>query len=53
MWKGQLARKGFPVDIDEIDATGQDLSLNQGKFMEPALGEPAVDDDVESIGLSD
>jgi len=51
--KGQLARKGFHVDIDEIEAAVQDLSLNQRKFMEPALGEPAIDDDAESIGLSD
>ena len=35
--KGQLARKGFHVDIDEIEAAVQDLSLNQGKLVETAF----------------
>lgn len=29
--KGQLAKKGYHVDIDEIEAAVQDLSLNRGK----------------------
>ena len=33
--KGQLARKEFHVDIDEIEAAVQDLSLNQGKISIP------------------
>ena len=33
--KGQLARKGFHVDIDEIEAAVQDLSLNQERISFP------------------
>lgn len=33
--KGQLARKGYHVDIDEIEAAVQDLSMNQGKISIP------------------
>ena len=50
--KGQLARKGFHVDIDEIEAAVQDLSLNQGKIAELAVGETTNDID-ESISLTD
>ena len=35
--KGQLAKKGYRVDIDEIEATVQELSLSQGKSNEPVL----------------
>lgn len=33
--KGQLARKGFHVDVDEIEAAVQDLSLNQERVSFP------------------
>jgi|LSQX01.1.fsa_nt_gb lipopolysaccharide export LptBFGC system permease protein LptF len=33
--KGQLARKGFHVDVDEIEAAVQDLSLNQERISFP------------------
>ncbi len=33
--KGQLARKGFHVDIDEIEAAVQSLSLNQENISIP------------------
>ncbi len=51
--KGQLAKKGFHVDIDEIEAAVQDLSLNKGSLNEPIVVEPVSDDDDESIGLTD
>ena len=50
--KGQLARKGFHVDIDEIEAAVKDLSLNQGKSAEIAIEETINGNDV-SIGLTD
>lgn len=49
--KGQLARKGFHVDVDEIEAAVQDLSLNQGKIIVPGGEDPATDD--VGIGLTD
>ena len=49
--KGQLARKGFHVDVEEIEAAVQELSLNQGKIIVPDGEYPAPGD--ESIGLTD
>jgi lipopolysaccharide export LptBFGC system permease protein LptF len=51
--KGQLAKKGFHVDIDEIEAAVQDLSLSQGRLVEPDVEKPVFDEDDESIGLTD
>ena len=49
--KGQLAKKGFHVDIEEIEAAVQELSLNQGKIIVPDTEDPAPGD--ESIGMTD
>ena len=49
--KGQLARKGFHVDVEEIEAAVQELSLNQGKIIVSDGEDPAPGD--ESIGLTD
>ena len=45
--RGQLAKKGYHVDIDEIEAAVRDLTLTQGS-------QPVMDEESEEIvGLSD
>ena len=47
--KGQLAKKGFHVDIDEIEAAVKELSLSQGERAEV----PVPEGDDESVSLTD
>lgn len=50
--KGQLAKKGFRIDIDEIEAAVRDLTIAQGQeYYEYA--EQDQEDEDESVGLTD
>lgn len=49
--KGQLAKKGFRVDIDEIEAAVRDLTIAQGQEYYEYVEQQ--EDEDESVGLTD
>ena len=53
--KAQLRKKGFDIDIDEIEAAVKELAItqDQGKIIIPDTEAPSPGDEDEAIGLTE